>query len=157
MEPRLTVTSLLRPLFCGPAKRPYISLKKPRLMRSPVIHDQRTHFKIPNSRISCHFTPLIRPLVQNLENLNVLCHYGPQVMKFEPAPIIRSPLEYRQFFGPIDDRINGVPLYDKTVTKFVHFLIRLFTCKSPAEGRLLIFISSTLLLMDKSKGIINNK
>ena len=91
VEPRPTVTSLLRPLFCGPAKRPYISLKKPRLMRSPVIHDQRTHFKISNSRISCHFTPLIRPLVQNLENLNVLCHYGPQVMKFERAPIIRSP------------------------------------------------------------------
>ena len=35
-----------------------------------------------------------------------LFHYGPQVMKFEPAPVIRP-----KFFGPFRDRFNGVPLY----------------------------------------------
>lgn len=61
----------------------------------------------------------------NSGNLCCIFHYGPHVMKFEPAQVIRPPCWYCHVFLPILDCINVVPLFCiilQSVIFLYHFL-----------------------------------
>ena len=70
-----------------------------------------------------------------------ICHYGVQVMKFEPAPVIRPPRQYSQiFFDPLVTVLTGFALKSILITGCLIF--QLHCCNRTEIFKSIIYVNS---------------